>query len=221
MLEAQREILRAVADKVGGADAARADTLTGAYTALSDALQRGSEQWGAQLTQMLRIVDALNAIAAALNAINDFKLSRFFWQIVIYAATHELISGPSDSPPDQAYFGTMEQAFRIERSVIGSGRIGEEVTIGLGEIRLSNSEGDYDQLGIDTAAVGQPCLIRMGDKSRHFASNWRTVLRGMSWAFASTPSPSPSISATAVFASTCRCRRTSMAAPAARTAATT
>jgi hypothetical protein len=100
------------------------------------------------------------------------------WQIVIYAATHELISGPSDSPPDQAYFGTMEQAFRVERSVIGSGRIGEEVTIGLGEVRLSNAESDYDKLGIDTAAVGQPCLIRMGDKARHFTDNWRTVLRG-------------------------------------------
>lgn len=100
------------------------------------------------------------------------------WQIVIYAATHELISGPSDDPPDKAYFGTMEQAFRIERSVVGSGSIGEEVTIGLGEIRLSNSESNYDQLGIDTAAVGQPCLIRIGDKRRYFTGNWRTVLRG-------------------------------------------
>ena len=116
------------------------------------------------------------AISAAIGY-SEFEAA-ISWQIVIYAATHELISGPVDSPPDQAYFGTMEQAFHIERSVIGSGRIGEEVTIGLGEIRLSNAEADYDQLGIDTAAVGQPCLIRMGDKTRYFAGNWRTVLRG-------------------------------------------
>ncbi len=44
--EAQQEALALVQAQVGGSGAAAKGTLTGAYTALSDALQRGSEQGG-------------------------------------------------------------------------------------------------------------------------------------------------------------------------------
>lgn len=105
------------------------------------------------------------------------------WQTIIYAASHELISGPNDSPPDRAYYGTMEKAFRIQRSVIGADRIGEAVTIGLGENRLSNHDANYDELAADTTAIGQKLLIRMGDRRKYFAGNWINVLRGYSAGF--------------------------------------
>ena len=90
------------------------------------------------------------------------------WEVRIYAATHEYISSPSDSPPDQAYLGTLDRqrAFRVDRSILGDGRIGEQVTIGLGEVSLSNLEGDYDFLARDHTPLGQRIEIWAFDRRR-------------------------------------------------------
>lgn len=73
--DAQREALKLIEAQIGGAGAARAGTLTGAYTALSDALQRGSEQWGQNIAQAIRLTSVIQSLAWAMNAINDFRLS--------------------------------------------------------------------------------------------------------------------------------------------------
>ena len=99
------------------------------------------------------------------------------WEIRLYAATHEFITRPSDSPADVAFKGTLQKAFRIDRSIVGANRLGEEVTIGLGEVTLSNLEGDYDFLAEDSTPLGQRIDIRMGDRRGPYA-DWKTVLSG-------------------------------------------
>lgn len=99
------------------------------------------------------------------------------WEVRIYAATHEFITRPTDSPADVAFKGTLQKAFRIDRSIIGVSRIGEEVTIGLGEVTLSNLEGYYDFLAQDSTPLGQRIEIKMGDRRRPY-TEWKTILSG-------------------------------------------
>lgn len=110
----------------------------------------------------------------ALGGDSDFAID---WGIRIYAATHEYITRVTDDPPSQAYKGTLEKAFRLDRSIIGSNRIGEAVTISLGEVTLTNLEKDYDDLAIDATPLGQRIVIKFGDRKRPY-SEWRTVLDG-------------------------------------------
>jgi hypothetical protein len=95
----------------------------------------------------------------------------------IYAAKHEYISRSTDAVPNQAYLGTLEKAFRVDRSVIGSNRVGQEVTIGLGEVTLSNKEHDYDGFAVDRSAVGGDIEIRHGDLYAPMAE-WHIVMVG-------------------------------------------
>jgi hypothetical protein len=99
------------------------------------------------------------------------------WGVLIYAATHEYITRTEDDPPNQAFYGTLEKAFRIDRSIIGANRIGEDITIGYGEVSLSNLEHDYDFLAVDITPLGQRIVIKFGDRRRPY-SEWRTVLDG-------------------------------------------
>ncbi|RAI34517.1 hypothetical protein [Rhodoplanes serenus] len=99
------------------------------------------------------------------------------WVLRVHAATHELISRAGDDPPLTLYKGTLQDAFSIDRSIIGSARIGEDVTIGLGEVTVSNVEGDYDDLASNSSPLGQEIEIRMGDRRRPL-SEWRVILKG-------------------------------------------
>lgn len=110
----------------------------------------------------------------ALGGEADFSLD---WGVRIYAATHEYITRLTDDPPNQAFYGTLEKAFRLDRSIIGSDRIGEQVTIALGEVTLSNLEHTYDFLAVDITPLGQRMLIKFGDRTRPY-SEWSTVLDG-------------------------------------------
>lgn len=98
------------------------------------------------------------------------------WVVHLYTATHEYISRPLDTPSSQLFKGTLQKAFRIDRSVIGN-QVGEEITIGYGEVQLTNIEGDYDFLAVDHTPLGQVIEIKMGNKTRPL-SEWRTVLSG-------------------------------------------
>lgn len=99
------------------------------------------------------------------------------WGVRIFAATHEYLSRETDAPPSQLFIGTVQKAFRFDRSIIGSRRVGEEITVGYGEVTLSNLERDYDELAVNTSALGQPIEILYGDWRRPLAE-MRTVLRG-------------------------------------------
>lgn len=104
----------------------------------------------------------------------DFLLD---WEILIFAATHEYISRNTDDPIDTPFLGTLEKAFRLDRSIIGSQRIGQDITIGVGEVTLTNIEGDYDFLAVDHSPLGQRIVIKMGDRRKAYSS-WRVVLDG-------------------------------------------
>ena len=99
------------------------------------------------------------------------------WAVTLYAGRHEYISRPSDSPVSQLFLGTLEKAYRIERSVLSGNHIGEQITIGLGEVTLYNKEGDYDFLAVDHTAQGQAIELKMGDRRKPLRT-WRTVLKG-------------------------------------------
>jgi hypothetical protein len=99
------------------------------------------------------------------------------WALFLFAGTHEYISRPTDPFPSQSFIGTLEHAFRIDRSIIGGDRIGEEITIGLGEITLTNSEGDYDDMESRHSASGGTAVIKMGDRFQPY-STWITVMTG-------------------------------------------
>lgn len=69
--ESQRATLRALTDQIGGAGAMRDGSLNAAYTALGNALQRSSEQWGASIARSLRLTDVLNLLAGAIERLNN------------------------------------------------------------------------------------------------------------------------------------------------------
>lgn len=83
--EAQRQILQRVAEQVGGAGAMRSASLSGAWTELSDAMQRGNEQWGQSLATALRLADAVGAVARAVEWLNSVNKVAPEFTIDIYA----------------------------------------------------------------------------------------------------------------------------------------
>lgn len=99
------------------------------------------------------------------------------WEVIIYAGTHEFITRLADTPADQPFKGTVEKAFRFDRSIISNNRIGESITIGLGQITLKNLEGDYDFLAVDHTPLGQRVVVRRGDRRRPY-SEWQLMLDG-------------------------------------------
>jgi hypothetical protein len=99
------------------------------------------------------------------------------WGIRVFAATHDFISRLSDTPSNQSFLGTLEKAFRIDRSIVGAERIGEAITFGFGEVTISNFEHDYDFLADDATPLGQSISIKYGDRRRPYAE-WRTILQG-------------------------------------------
>lgn len=99
------------------------------------------------------------------------------WELRIFAATHEYISRTTDDPIDTAFKGTLSKAFRIDRSIIGPSFIGLEITIGVGEIVLINTEGDYDILTFQSSPLGQRVTIKCGDRRKPYAT-WLLVLDG-------------------------------------------
>lgn len=99
------------------------------------------------------------------------------WEVIIYTASHEIVTRLADAPSNQAFKGTLEKAFRFDRSIIGDKRIGEQVTIGLGEMRLSNLEQDYDFLAIDHTPLGQRVTVKRGNRRKPYAT-WQTMLEG-------------------------------------------
>ncbi|NVO13904.1 MAG: phage tail tape measure protein [Rhodoplanes sp.] len=74
-VEAQRLILELLAGQIGGAGEKRSGTLTGAWTAMSDAMQHSGEQFGQQIASLTSLADKLNTVAHALETINNFGIA--------------------------------------------------------------------------------------------------------------------------------------------------
>ncbi len=105
------------------------------------------------------------------------SIGQIDWEVILYVGTHEFITRLLDTPGNTAFAGALEKAFRFDRSIIGSDTIGESITIALGELRLSNLEGDYDFLAVDHTPLGQRVVIRRGDRRKPY-STWQTMLDG-------------------------------------------
>lgn len=68
--EAQKVLLKAASDQVGGADAKAADTLSAALGRLGNASQRSLEDLGGAISTFLHLKQAIDAAASALDAYN-------------------------------------------------------------------------------------------------------------------------------------------------------
>lgn len=80
---------------------------------------------------------------------------------ILFAATREFITEPTDDLPDQPFKGTLQKALRFDRTILNGGGIGQ-VTIGWGELELINAEGDYDDLIEQYAVDGRRVVVRVG-----------------------------------------------------------
>lgn len=107
------------------------------------------------------------------------------WEIVVYSATHELITRIADAPSNTMFKGTLDKAFQVDRTLIGSDTVGTNVTIGLGELTINNYESDYDFLAGAVTPLGQRVVIRCGDRRRPY-SEWHLVLDGYMTSLAPT-----------------------------------
>ncbi len=87
----------------------------------------------------------------------------------IYAATREFITRPTDSPADTPFWGTMQKALRLDRSIISGSGFGA-VTSGWGEMELINLEGDYDHLIAEYAVDGRAVTVKVGEDGAAYDS---------------------------------------------------
>ncbi|KTR07480.1 hypothetical protein NS365_04120 [Aureimonas ureilytica] len=79
----------------------------------------------------------------------------------LFAATEDFISRTSDRIPSRLFAGTVRQALRFTRSLLGGGAF-SAYTVGLGEMILNNASGEYDHL-IGTHAVdGRRVTVKLG-----------------------------------------------------------
>lgn len=82
----------------------------------------------------------------------------------ILAASDDYTSTPGDRIPNRLFAGTLRQALRFSRSILGGADFGS-YTLGLGEAILTNADGAYDHLVGTHAFDGRPVTIRLGDAS--------------------------------------------------------
>ena len=87
----------------------------------------------------------------------------------IYAATREFITKPTDTPANVPFYGTIQKALRLDRSIISGSGFGA-VTSGWGEMELINLEGDYDNLISEYAVDGRAVTVKVGEEGSAYDS---------------------------------------------------
>ena len=80
----------------------------------------------------------------------------------ILAASDDYISRASDRIANRLFAGTLRQALRFNRSIMGGAGF-EGFSLGLGEAILTNAGGEYDGLVGSHAFDGRHVVIRLGD----------------------------------------------------------
>jgi hypothetical protein len=91
------------------------------------------------------------------------------FNFTIYVATKEFITEPTDTPPNRPFYGTLQKALRLDRSIVDSSGFGR-VTSGWGELELINLEGDYDFLIKNYAVDGRAVNIKIGAEGASYNS---------------------------------------------------
>lgn len=80
---------------------------------------------------------------------------------ILYTSTNEFITAPTDTPPNMPFYGTLQKALRLDRSIINGLGFGM-ITSGWGELELINLEGDYDFLIKHYSIDGRKVNIKIG-----------------------------------------------------------
>jgi hypothetical protein len=94
-----------------------------------------------------------------------------------YLADGLLVTSPTDTPANVAFDQSLLDPGSISVTAFGDGRTSGGTRLSLGEIRLANSDGQYDgwlAYGFD----GRPVVIRSGEASAAYPSAWTAVFTG-------------------------------------------
>lgn len=80
---------------------------------------------------------------------------------VIYSATAEFATKPTDTLASQPFFGNLEQPLSFRRSLLGGSAIGV-FTVGDGILEVSNTDASYDFLINSYAVDGRNIAVKLG-----------------------------------------------------------
>jgi hypothetical protein len=95
---------------------------------------------------------------------------------VIYAATREFATLPTDAPPNTPFSGTLEQPLSFRRSILGGNEIGV-FTVGDGVMEISNTDAFYDFLINQYAVDGRSVIVKYGELGAPY-NTFLTVFSG-------------------------------------------
>lgn len=84
--------------------------------------------------------------------------------LTVYAASTEFISLASDAVPNKSFLGTLQTPIRFNRSIVAGDGYGE-LSVGYGEMELTNIEADYDDLFQSRSIDGQPITMKVGARA--------------------------------------------------------
>lgn len=112
----------------------------------------------------------IQAIGIAPFAREARDLSESFSEQVIYAASEAFTTAPDDAALPNVFFPSrVRRPLVFERSILGPDGIGGAASIGLGDIELENSDGEYDNIVGNHAIDGRRVTIKVGDPEGGFA----------------------------------------------------
>jgi hypothetical protein len=80
-----------------------------------------------------------------------------------YAATVPFITLPTDFPSNQPFLGTLQKPISFQRSIVGANGYGE-LSVGVGEMELINSEADYDAFSYRFSIDGRRVIVKAGER---------------------------------------------------------
>jgi len=95
----------------------------------------------------------------------------------IFVATRELVTVAADSPANQAFVGSLEQALRFRRSIVQQDGFGGFV-VGQGELTVQNTDGAFDALPQSYALDGREVEVRHGRVGDRYA-DWFVAFKGV------------------------------------------
>src|SRR5215204_1193691 len=96
-----------------------------------------------------------NELSANILGTGTVTLAAF--SFAIYAATQEFITEPTDTLNNVPFFGTLQKALRVERSLLNGPFIGG-LSTNYGELELINADGQYDNV-VDSYSIDGRSVI--------------------------------------------------------------
>src|SRR5215213_7440336 len=85
----------------------------------------------------------------------------------IYAATREFATDPTDAMASTPFYGTVQKALRVERSIVDTNGFGR-ITMTWGELELINADGEYDDFIENYAIDGRRIVVKIGKLGKSY-----------------------------------------------------